>query len=165
MQPARARCLPPAPAALPAARGPGTLPGPRPATVSRRTFLLRSSTSDLLLGDFLYQFARSIVVALPGNIRLRDDTDEPAVFFDHGKTAHLVLGHDSQRLIEILLRIDRDNLLGSDFSDGHLLGISPLCDDPNCNIAVGQHPDQFVALHYGCETDILVPHHLRRVRN
>src|SRR3954451_5469322 len=128
----RGRCLrPPAAADLLAASGPGSLPGPRPARGSRRTFLLRSWTSALLLGDFLNQLARLAVIALPGDIRLRDDADEPAVFFDHGKTAHLVLGHDSQRLSQILLRIDRDNLLRSNFCNGHLIGISPLCDDAN----------------------------------
>jgi predicted DNA-binding protein (MmcQ/YjbR family) len=117
------------------------------------------------LGDFLYQLTRLRVVTLPGYIRLRDDSDEPAVFFDHGKTAHLVLGHDSQRFIELLLRIDRDDLLGGNLANGHLIGISPLCDDPNCDIAVGQHPDQFVAFDNRREADILVPHHLGRVRN
>jgi predicted DNA-binding protein (MmcQ/YjbR family) len=117
------------------------------------------------LGDFLYQFTRLLVVTLPRDIRLRDDTDESAVFFDYWKTAHLVLGHDSQRLMEILLRIDRDNLLGSDFMNCHLIGISSLCDDPNCNIPVRQHPDQLVALDNRSEADVLVPHHLRRVRN
>jgi predicted DNA-binding protein (MmcQ/YjbR family) len=117
------------------------------------------------LGDFLDQLAGLTVVTRAGDIRLRDDTDEPAVLFDHGKTAHLVLGHDSQRFIEILLRIDRDNVLRSNFSNGRLIGISPLCDDPNCDIAVGQHPDQFVAVDNRCKSDILVPHHLRRVRN
>jgi predicted DNA-binding protein (MmcQ/YjbR family) len=77
----------------------------------------------------------------------------------------LVLGHDSQRFIELLLRIDRDNLLGSNLANRYLIGISPLCDDPNCDIAVGQHPDQLVALDNRCEADVLVPHHLRRVRN
>jgi predicted DNA-binding protein (MmcQ/YjbR family) len=96
---------------------------------------------------------------------LRDDADEPAVFFNHGKTTHLVLGHDSQRFSEILLRINRDNLLGRNFFNRHLLGISPLCDDPNCDIAVRQHPDQLVALDDRCKADILVLHHLRRVRN
>jgi predicted DNA-binding protein (MmcQ/YjbR family) len=128
-------------------------------------FLLRSWTSSLLLGDFLYQLTRLVVVTLPGNIRLRDDSDEPAVLFDHGKTAHLVLGHDSQRFVQILLRIDRDNLLGSNFANRHLIGISPLCNDANCDIAVGQHPDQFVALDNRREADVLVPHHFRRVRN
>jgi predicted DNA-binding protein (MmcQ/YjbR family) len=117
------------------------------------------------LGDFLYEFTRLLVVTLPRDIRLRDDTDEPAVLFDYRKTAHLMLGHDSQGLSEILLRIDRDNLLGSDFNNRHLIGISLLCDDPNCDIAVGQHPDQFVALDNRSEADVLVPHHLRRVRN
>jgi hypothetical protein len=63
------------------------------------------------LGDFLYEFTRLLVVTLPRDIRLRNDTDESAVLFDHRKTAHLMLGHDSQRLSEILLRIDRDTCL------------------------------------------------------
>jgi predicted DNA-binding protein (MmcQ/YjbR family) len=117
------------------------------------------------LGDFLYQFTRLLVVTLACDISLRDDTDEPAVFFDYGKTAHLMLGHDSQRLMELLLRIDRDNLLGSDFANRHLIGIFPFSDDPNCDIPVRQHPDQLVALDNRSETDALVPHHLRRVRN
>jgi predicted DNA-binding protein (MmcQ/YjbR family) len=117
------------------------------------------------LGDFLYEFARLLVVTLARNICLRDDTDEPAVLFDYRKTAHLMLGHDSQRFNEILPRIDRDNLLGSDLTNRHLIGISSFCDDPNCDIAVGQHPDQFVVLDNRSEADILVPHHLRRVRN
>src|SRR5436305_14228231 len=98
------RCLPPPAAAadLPAASGRGSLPGPRPARESRRTFLLRSWTSALLSGDFLNQLARLVVVALPGDIRLRDDTEEPAVFFEQGKTAHLELRLASQRFSEIM---------------------------------------------------------------
>ena len=117
------------------------------------------------MGDFLYQLTRFLVVALARNICLCDDSDEPAVFFDHGKTAHLVLGHDSQRFIEILLWIDRDNLFGRHVANLDLIGISFLCYDANCDIAIGQHPDQLVALDDGCEADILIPHHLRRVRN
>ena len=52
---------------------------------------------------------------------MRDDSDELAVFFDHGKTAHDVLGHDSQRFIKILLRIDRDNLFRNDVGNLDLL--------------------------------------------
>jgi predicted DNA-binding protein (MmcQ/YjbR family) len=77
----------------------------------------------------------------------------------------LVLGHDSQCFIEILLRIDRDNLFGSNFSYRHLIGTSPLCNDPNSDIAVGQHPDQFVGLDNRRQANVLVPQHLRRVRN
>src|SRR5215831_2966162 len=97
--------------------------------------------------------------------RATSDADEPAVFLDHGKTTHLMLGHDSQRLIAILLRIDRDYLPGRDVTNRHLFGTSALCDNPNCDIAVGQHPDQFVVFDNRREADILVPHHLRGVRN
>jgi len=51
------------------------------------------------LGDFLYDCARLLVVTLPGDICLRDDADEPAVFFDYGKTAYLMPGHDSQFVV------------------------------------------------------------------
>src|SRR5438105_5751622 len=169
MPPAPSKCLPlrTVLAALPAGSGLVEFPpGPLPARSPRRTSaLLRNRTFALLLGDFLYQLARLLVVTLPCDISLRDDTDELAVFFDHGETAHVVLGHDSQRFIEILLRIDRDNLLGRYVANLDLTGISPLSYDANCDIAVGEHPDQLVALDNRCEADILVPHHFRRVRN
>src|SRR6266550_3003817 len=76
-----------------------------------------------------------------------------------------MLGHDSQRFIEILLRTDRHNLLRRDVANPDLLGVFPLCCDPHCNVAVGQHPAQLVALHDGRQADVLVAHHLRGVRN
>jgi len=76
-----------------------------------------------------------------------------------------MLGHLSQRFVQILPRIDGDQLLRRDVANLHLIGVSPLRRDPRRNVAVGQHPDQPVALHDGCEADILLEHHLRGVRN
>ena len=105
------------------------------------------------------------MVAFACDVCLRDDSDEPTIFLDHRKTAYLVLGHHSQRVTQILPWIDRDELLRRHVANLHLVGVSPLCCDPRRDVAVGQHPDQLVALDDGCEADVLLPHHLRCVRN
>ena len=76
-----------------------------------------------------------------------------------------MLGHHSQRLVQILPWIDGDELLRRHVANLHLIGVTPLCCDPRRDVAVGQHPDQLVALHDRCEADILLEHHLRGVRN
>jgi len=43
-------------------------------------------------------------------------TDELAVLLDHRKPAHLVSGHQLQRLVEILLRVDGDEIRGRDLA-------------------------------------------------
>ena len=42
------------------------------------------------------------------DVGLRDDADEPAVLLDDREATHLVLRHQPQRLVEVLLRLDRD---------------------------------------------------------
>jgi len=117
------------------------------------------------LGDFLYKLACSNVVSCSRNICLRHDTDQPTVFLDHRKPAYLMLGHHSQRPVQILLWTDGDELRRRHVANLHLIGVSPLRCDPRRDVAVGQHPDQPVALDNRREADILLPHHLRGVRN
>jgi predicted DNA-binding protein (MmcQ/YjbR family) len=76
-----------------------------------------------------------------------------------------VRGHDSQRFIQVLLRIDCDNLLRRNVANCHLIGTSPLSNDTDCDIPVGQHSDQLVSLDNRRYADVLVPQHFRRVRN
>jgi len=113
----------------------------------------------------LNQLARRRIVAFTRYIRLRDDADESTIFFDHRQTANLMLRHDSQCLVKILLRVDRDDLLRRNLEDVHLFGISPLSRDANCDVAVRQHPDQHVALDDGRQPNVFLLHHLRGVRN
>jgi hypothetical protein len=74
----------------------------------------------------LNQLARRRIVAFTRYVCLRDDADESTIFFDHRQTANLMLRHHSQRLVKILLRVDRDEFLGRNLEDVHVLGISPL---------------------------------------
>jgi predicted DNA-binding protein (MmcQ/YjbR family) len=76
-----------------------------------------------------------------------------------------MLRHDSQRLAKILLRVDRDEFLRRNLEDLHLLGISPLCCDPDRDVAVRQHSDQPVALDDRRQPNVFLLHHLRGVRN
>ena len=57
-----------------------------------------------------------------------------------------MLGHHSQRLVQILPWTEGDALLRRHVANLHLIGVSPLCWDPRRDLTVGQHPDQSVAL-------------------
>ena len=41
-----------------------------------------------------------------------------SVLFDHGQATNLVLRHQAQRFVEVLLRVDRDEVRRSNLADG-----------------------------------------------
>ena len=58
-----------------------------------------------------------------------------------------MLGNHSQRLVQILPWTEGDALLRRHVANLSVIGVSPLCWDARRDLAVGQHPDQPVALH------------------
>src|SRR5581483_8788129 len=69
------------------------------------------STDETLLRDVLHDLAGAVGVGVLGDVRLGDDAHEPAVLLGDRQPPHLVLGHQPQSLVEILLRVDRDEVL------------------------------------------------------
>jgi hypothetical protein len=90
------------------------------------------------LGYLLDDLAGAALVRMLGDVGLRDDADQTAVLFDDRDPPHLVLRHEPKHLVEILLRVDRDEVGGGNFPYPRRLGISALGDDADCDVAVGQ---------------------------
>ena len=80
-----------------------------------------------------------------GDVRLGKDADEPAVLLDDRQATNLVLGHQPGGLVDGLLRIDGDDVLGCDVADGRIRAAA-LRDDADREIPVGDHADELVAL-------------------
>ena len=74
-----------------------------------------------------------------------------------------MLRHQTKRLVQILLRIDRDEVRRRDLADRRLLGILAFSDNTDSDVAVCDRSDQLVAFDDRCEPHVLVAHHLRRV--
>jgi hypothetical protein len=73
-----------------------------PVSTSNMQFLLVRYPFDQLAG--------LRILALMGDIGLRQDSDQAAVFLHDGQAADLMLCHQPQRLVEVLLRIDRHEI-------------------------------------------------------
>ena len=80
------------------------------------------------------------------DVGLRDDADELAVLLDDRQAANLVLRHQPQRLVEILIRIDRHEPRRRDLAHGRRLRILALRDDADRDVAVGERADQLLPL-------------------
>src|SRR5437588_413336 len=63
--------------------------------------------TTLLVGDFLYDLAGLRVVSFAGDVSLGHKPHESTVFLDHRQSTNLVLCHQAQRFVEVLLGIDR----------------------------------------------------------
>src|SRR5919198_4442640 len=128
-----------------------------------RTPPVPGSGSAPLLGDLFDEPARLRLVAGAGNIRLRDDADEAAVLLDDRQAPHLVLRHQPERLVQILLRIHDHEARRGDLLHLRRLRVLAFGDDADGDVTVGDRADEAIALDDRGETDVLVAHHLRRV--
>ena len=86
-----------------------------------------------------------------------DDAHEPAVFFDHRQLPHLVLGHQPQSFVEVLLWIDHHQLCGGDLAHARRAWVLALGDNADRDVTVGQRRKLAVAFNELCEADILAP--------
>src|SRR2546421_10260839 len=93
---------------------------------------------DPLLRDFLDHLSGLLAACHSRNVGLRDDADELPVLLHDRQPAYLMASHQLQCLIEILLRIDRDEVFRRDVSDLCPVGILPLGDDSDRDVAVGE---------------------------
>src|SRR5205085_8107247 len=75
----------------------------------------------------------------------------------------LVLGHQPERLVEVLLRVEGHEIARGDLRHLDLLRVAALGDDADGDVAVGEHADEAVALDDRSHPDVLVTHHLRGV--
>src|SRR5687768_18142489 len=65
--------------------------------------------------------------------------------FRSRQAPHLVLGHQSQALVEILLRIDGDEVARGDLADRRALRVTPLRDRADGDVAVCDRAPKLVA--------------------
>src|SRR4051794_15891887 len=91
-----------------------------------------------------------------------EDANETALL-DHRQAPELVARHQPQRFVEVLLRIDRDEVGGGDLARGHGLRVLALGHDADDDVAVGERPNKALALDDRGQTDVLLLHHLRGV--
>src|ERR671939_554647 len=105
-----------------------------------------SPYTTLLFGYLLNDLAGLRVVALPCDVGLRQNADEPTVFLDHRQAADLVLRHQAERFVEILLRIDRHEVGRSDLADARRCRVLAFGNDADRYVAVGDHSSQTSAL-------------------
>ena len=69
-----------------------------------------ATTVRLLLGDVLHDVPRLRVGCVQRDVSLGDDSDQLAVLLDDRQTTHLMSCHQPERFVEVLLRIDGDEL-------------------------------------------------------
>jgi hypothetical protein len=62
---------------------------------------------------------------------LSNDADESPIFFDDRQATHLMACHQTQRFVQFLLRVDRDELARCDLADGRAFGRLAFRDDAN----------------------------------
>ena len=82
----------------------------RPPLVRSRSSISVSNIDVLLLGDFFHQLAGLLILTFDRDVGLSQNSNETAVFLHDGKSTHLVLRHQTQRFVEILLRVDRHEI-------------------------------------------------------
>jgi hypothetical protein len=97
------------------------------------------------------------------NVGLRDDSDELSVLFHDRQTTNLMLRHQAQRLVDILVGIYRHELARCDVGHPRLLRRLAFGDEPDRDVTVSDGADEMVGFHDRNEPDILVPHHSRGV--
>ena len=78
----------------------------------------------------------------------------------HRDPAHLVLRHQPHRLVQVLLRVDGDDVGRGDVVRARRLGVAALGHDPDSDVSVGERADQAVAFDDRGEPHVLVAHHL-----
>src|SRR5919108_1085654 len=79
--------------------------------------LVRHRASSSGSRDVLDELAGLLVLGLARDVRLRDNADEPAVVLYHRQAPDLVARHEAKRLVQVLLGIDRDQILRGDLAD------------------------------------------------
>src|SRR3954451_16086220 len=132
-------------------------PGMVPGTVTRLVYVGPISRSSLLR-DLLHDLAGALGVGVARDVGLREDPDEPAVLFDDGQAPHLVRRHQAERFVELLLRVDRDEVGGSDLVDRRRLRVAPFGDHLDRDVAVCDDPDEALAVDDRRDARVLVAH-------
>src|SRR5919204_1150637 len=105
-----------------------------------------SPYTTLLFGYLLYDLAGLRVVAFACDVGLRQNADEPTILLDYRQAADLVLRHQAQRLVEVLLRIDRHEVGGCNLADLRRPRVLAFGNDADRYVAVSDHASQTSAL-------------------
>src|SRR5207247_999141 len=96
-----------------------------------------------LARELLDDLAGLLRAGVLGDVRLREDADEPAVLLHDGQAPHLVARHQSQGLVEVLVGVDGDEVRRRDVADRRRMRILALGHDLDRDVAVGddaRHP-------------------------
>src|SRR5262249_47468033 len=83
---------------------------------------------------------------------------------EHRQPPDLVPCHQRQRLVQVLLRLDGDQIVRGDLLDTDGLRIPLLGDCAGHDVAIGNDPSETALLDNWYRADVLALHHLRRVR-
>src|SRR5918998_1868175 len=101
-----------------------------------------------------------LLVLLEGDIGLGNDADEPAILHN-GQPPNLVAGHELERLFEVFVRLDTDEIPRVDVADRRHLGVCSLGDHSRRDVSVSDHPDKLLVIRYRERADVLLSHQSR----
>ena len=132
------------------------------AALSRKRTPARTSCTFRNLLDDLRD---ALLVEVSCEVGLGNDADEPSVFLDDGQPPNVMLPDQTQRLVKVLLRVDRDQVRRGDLFDLRDLRIATLGDDANRDVAVGDHADEPVTVDDRGDPAVLASHQLRRLHD
>jgi hypothetical protein len=101
-------------------------------------------------------------VGLLRDVGLGDHADE-RVALDDRQSAYLVVRHQLERLAQVAVGLDRDEVLRRDLADGCPLRVLPLCDHPKRDVPIGHGADKRSVLDDRDHPRMSLFHQLRRL--
>src|SRR5215207_7076474 len=96
----------------------------------------------------LDQLARVLAFPFPGDVGLRDYADEALVLGRHGQTSHLIPRHELERVRQIVVGIDRNQLARGDRGHRHPARVFPLGDRADDDVPICDDAYKPIAVHH-----------------
>src|SRR5881396_1421586 len=93
------------------------------------------------LRDRLDELTGLLFVLPEGDVGLGNDADEPAVL-DNGQSPNLVAGHELERLLAVLVRLNADEVPRVDVPYRRHLRVCGFGDDSRRDVSIGDHSDK-----------------------
>src|ERR671922_1408098 len=132
---------------------------PRWAPRSHYARKLRCARSLRLSGNASEELARFLLLCMDRDVGLRNHADEALVLAGHGQTPDLMLRHEVERVGEIVIRVDGDELARRDLGRRHPAGVFALGDRAHDDVSIGDDPHESIAVHDRNGSDVLGLHH------
>ena len=80
------------------------------------------------------------------HVGLREHADQLVLAHHDRQPPHLLLGHHSERVVEVVLRGERRDIARGHVADNRGVGVQPAGDDAHGHVTVGDDADQPLSL-------------------